>query len=978
MRFVTCLLLTTSKESQEPHREERPPAEKMASERELDLLTRQIQIAERRGEKRRERDARSKLGHYLRSRGEYKEAKKQYEKALVIDNHIGLESHKVSATIVGGLANCAVALGQYPEGIEHSKTHLKISREMGDKTEHAIAVGNLGKCYLGLGEYEKALAHIQMQLRIAKEIGNKPLGREAILSLGVHSGRMSQHDKAIAQLKVLVKFAREAEDRSSEAAALGNMGNCYNALGKYGKAIEHLEMQLKIGKDTGRKSDKADTAGRLGCLYYNLGQFEKAIQYDELQLKIAKEIGNRSTEGYAYNGLGVCYNKLGHYARAVEYHKRRLEIARENGDKESEEFGLGNLGNCFLNLGQYGKAIQHLEAQLKIATEIGEREGEEFGISRLGHCYNSLGQHDKATEKFPMALKIAKEIKDIRFAAHTYRDVGETLRVVGQHKRAEQCFKESVRLLNELFKTAPKDDELKTSLLDTFVSAYTLLIETLLLQDKTSESLVTADEMRSRALCELLVERSARSPQATCLDRDAVFGVIKALDSTLIYYSLLTFDTVCTWIPNPKKNNVSVRPRGLMTPLAYFLRRLIAQTSMTVVQTVESLRLLVKLLIEVRSTRYEDRSLSFLYSAERAPRVSTRREHVDKLSAFPTLTEVHNTENHDAVGATHSAFFVWNVQSTLVPLLRSLLSDLYQTLISPVREEVQGSQVVIVPYGQLALVPFAALIDGDGHFVAESLEVRLVPSLATAKMIMERPLESSSREATRSRFLILGDPDVGYVRRGEEKISVSRLRFANQEVEMVGKLLSVEPLTGDAATKERFLHDAEYADLIHIASHGDVERGEILLASGPGSNVSDLEDVMLRLSDLKGQRLRAKLVVLSCCYSGVGDVKSEGVIGIGRAFLGAGARAVLVSLWAVDDEATMCFMKTFYEHLICGETASKALGNAMRTMRQSVKFSDPLDWGSFVLIGENVVLFEKWQEHGFGGHQLRVLHVKRK
>ena len=937
----------------------------MASERELvkkaiDLLTREIKIAERRGKKRRERDARSKLGHYLRLRGEYKEAKMQYEKALVIDNHIGLESHKVSATIVGGLANCTVALGQYPEGIEHSKTHLKISREMGDKTEHAIAVGNFGRCYLGLGKYEKALAHIQMQLRIAKEIGNKALAREAILGLGIHSGRMSQHDKAIAQFKVLLKFAREAEDRSSEAAALGNMGNCYNALGKYDKAIEHLEMQLKIGKGTGRKSDKADTAGKLGCLYYNLGQFEKAIQYHEIQLKIAREIGNRSTEGYAYNGLGVCYNKLGHYAKAVEYHKRRLEIARENEDKESEEFGLGNLGNCFLNLDQYGKAIQHFEAQLKIATEIGDREGEEFAISRLGQCYSCLGQHDKAIEHFEMALKIAKEIKDIRFAAHTYRDVGKTLRVVGQHKRAEQCFKKSVVLLNDSFESAPKDDELKTSLLDTFVSAYTFLIEILLLQNKTSESLVTADEMRSRALCELLLERSARPPQATCLNRDAVFGVIKDLDSTLIYYSLLTFDTVCTWIPDPKKNNVSVRPEGLMTQLADSPSRRLsrAQASVSVVQKVESLRLLVKLLIQVRSTRYEDRSLSFLYPAERAPRVSTRREHVEKLSAFPTLTEVHHTDNHDAVGAAHSALFVWNVQSTLVPLLRSLLSDLYETLISPVREEVQGSQVVIVPYGQLALVPFAALINGDGHSVAESLEVRLVPSLATVKMIMERPLESSARDATRSRFLILGDPDVGDVRRGKETIYVSRLPFANQEVETVGKLLSVEPLTGDAATKERFLHDAEYADLIHIAAHGHVERGEILLASGPGSSVSDLEDVLLRLSDLKGQRLRAKLVVLSCCYSGVGDVKSEGVIGIGRAFLGAGARAVLVSLWEVDDEATMCFMKTFYEHLICGETASKALSNTMRTMRQTEQFSDPLDWGSFLLIGENVVLFE--------------------
>ena len=937
----------------------------MTSEREgvkelVDQLTRILQMAQVQGDKRRERDARSEIGDCLfLSRGQYEEAKAQYEQALAIDKQLGPESLKASADIFGKLGACAAALGQHREGIEYSETHLKIATEIGDKRGQANAAGNLGKCYQSLGHPKKARRYLKMQLKIAKEIGHKDVELEAILSLGSHHGLMSQHDKAIAHFKLLLNMAREAGDKICESAALGNLGNCYNALGEYDKAMQHHEMHLKFGKDSGRKCDELNATGNLGIVYYNLGQFEKAIEYHEMQLKIAKEVGNRSREGYAYNGLGVCYNKLGQYVKAVKYHKRRQEIAKENGEKESEVCALGNLGTRFLNLGQYGRAIEHFEAQLKTAKEIGDRMNEEFAISRLGDCYYHLGHHDKATENYEMALVIAKEIGDIRFAAYTYQDLGKTLRTVGQHQRAEQCFKESVVLLNKSFKSAPRNDEMKISLLDTFVSAYTLLIETLLLQNKTSESLVTADEMRSRALCELLLKRSARPPQATCLDRDAVFGVIEDLASTLIYYSLLTFDTVCTWIPDPKKNNVSVRPEGLMTQLADSPSRRLsrAQASASVVQTVESLRLLVKLLIQVRSTRYEDRSLSFLYPAERAPRVSTRREHVEKLSAFQTLTEVHHTENHNAVGAAHSALFVWNVQSTLVPLLRSLLSDLYETLISPVREEVQGSQVVIVPYGKLALVPFAALIGRDGHFVAENLEVRLIPSLATAKMIMERP-DGSARETTRSRFLILGDPDVGYVRDGEETIAVSRLPFANQEVEMVGELLSVEPLTGDVATKERFLHDAEYADLIHIAAHGHVERGEILLASCPGSNVSDLEDVMLRLSDLKGQRLRAKLVVLSCCYSGVGDVKSEGVIGIGRAFLGAGARAVLVSLWEVDDEATMCFMKTFYEHLICGETASKALSNAMRTMRQTEQFSDPLDWGSFLLIGENVVLFE--------------------
>ena len=161
------------------------------------------------------------------------------------------------------------------------------------------------------------------------------------------------------------------------------------------------------------------------------------------------------------------------------------------------------------------------------------------------------------------------------------------------------------------------------------------------------------------------------------------------------------------------------------------------------------------------------------------------------------------------------------------------------------QEFVHGPQVTVVPDGEVALVPFAALIDGDGRYVAESLQVRLVPSLATAKMIMEQADEPHTVE---SRPLIVGDPDVVEVKVGEETEVVKRLPFA-------------------------------------------------------------------------------------------------------------GACAVLVSLWAVADEATMYFMKSFYEHLIRGETASEALSQAMRAMRETEEYSHPRHWGGFVLIGDNVAPF---------------------
>jgi len=110
------------------------------------------------------------------------------------------------------------------------------------------------------------------------------------------------------------------------------------------------------------------------------------------------------------------------------------------------------------------------------------------------------------------------------------------------------------------------------------------------------------------------------------------------------------------------------------------------------------------------------------------------------------------------------------------------------------------------------------------------------------------------------------------------------------------------------------------------------------------------------MTDVLNVKIRTRLVVLSCCHSARGEIKAEGVVGIARAFLGAGARSVLVSLWAIDDEATLEFMKTFYLQLVKGKSASESLNQAMKCMRESDKFSAVKYWAPFVLIGDDVTL----------------------
>ena len=159
---------------------------------------------------------------------------------------------------------------------------------------------------------------------------------------------------------------------------------------------------------------------------------------------------------------------------------------------------------------------------------------------------------------------------------------------------------------------------------------------------------------------------------------------------------------------------------------------------------------------------------------------------------------------------------------------------------------------------------------------------------------------------------------------------------------MVGRLVGVPPLVEEEATKQAVLERICSVGLIHFAAHGNAERGEIALSPIPTSNSRNAnlpqEAYMLTMADVSRVKVRAKLVVLSCCHSGRGQIRAEGIIGI---------------QWAISDSATEQLMSRFYEHLVEGESASESLHQAMKWMRKN-GLTKVSEWASFTLIGDDV------------------------
>ena len=749
---------------------------------------------------------------------------------------------------------------------------------------------------------------------------------QACLALGSECMKKSRLQEALQYFETFLYVAKQVGGKW-ETTALGMLGTTLYGMGLTDKAVSHFEALADIAKQNGNKDDEAQAYLHLARCYCHFGQHDKAIRYSEWYLNYSKYNQNKvmkRLEGFAHLTIGYSCFQLQRLEEAFGHYKASLDIAKETDYKELEVKASIALGHFDLQRGRYEEALKYYQTGTSIAKENGDRVNEVLASHHVGVCFFRLSQHEKAVDQLLAVCKmVEKGGYNIGSAEANYMLGQSYFFGLGQYDKAERHLKRAVLFYQELFDGALRQDYYKVSRCEHSVRVYRLLILVLLTQNKAEEGLLVAERGRSKALAELMTTsyslKTSEANEARALSLSQIREVVKLLDTTVIFFSLLeNNDTSIIWSWTIKSNGqVTDMPCGIVSDETTSCEAQASPATLAVKGTnlMSILAETRQLLIKGRGSReYEDRSLSFLYAEDYVTCANNRliedEEEQEKLQSY-------EEKRKDA------------------------LTRLYQILCPRLQERTGGSQVVIVSDGPVHLIPFAALIDENGHYLAESLQVRHVPSLATAKLIMEHRVDLKGGTSP----LIVGDP----------AIPKRRLPCAKEEALMISKLLGVEPLIGENATKEKVLQGLEKAQLIHIAAHGDMERGEILLASNPSSK-GEKKDYMLMLSDLEGKPLRASLVVLSCCHSAKGEVKADGVIGIARAFIGAGARSVLVALWAISDEGTLYFMNAFYQHFSRGLKASECLNKAMEVMRNSTKFCDPHFWAPFILIGDDVTL----------------------
>ena len=797
----------------------------------------------------------------------------------------------------GNLGIAYFSLGDFRKAIEYHEKHLKIAIEIGDRSGEGLASANMGIAYRSLGEFRKAIKYHKKDLKIAIEIGSRDGEGRAYANLGNAYLSLGDFRKAIEYHEKHLKISIEIGNRAGEGGAYGNLGSAYRSQGDLQKAIEYHEKHLKIAIEIGDRAGEGRASANMGIAYNTLGDFRKAIEYHEKHLKISVEIGDRAGEGPAYGNLGNAYQSLGDFRKALEYHERRLKIAIEIGDRAGEGRAYGNLGNAYASLGDFRKAIEYHEKDLKIAIEIGDRAGEGRASANMGTAYNSQGDFRKAIEYHEKQLKIAIEIGDRALEGTAYHNIGSGCSKLGQFDTAVSNFVSAVDVWNILRSLLKSEGSWKMKFRDLHEATYTSLWRSLLRIGKINEALVAADQGRAQTLNDnLLIQYGLASHLsfATLDSKGTTIRLFTELSPQMIFLGLEGL-----WI------NIWFLSRG--QKVAFRQGKL--EADITEKDPISALLkgALIKIGAEVE-VRCEDRTFRKL--GNECPSSREVCEEVEK-----------------------------SCQSSDNPF-----RPIYDGVIAPI-VDLLGSrydELVIVSDGALCLTPWAAVV--------ESIRIRTVPSLTSYQLISRVPEGYHKKTGA----LLVGNPCLNELEKPPPD-----LQCAQEEVEMIASILNTSPLTGREATKAEVIKRMSSVGLIHIAAHGNERTGEIALSPNPGwtSKFPQKKDYILKMSDVQVANLRARLVVLSCCHSGRGRIlKGEGVVGIAHAFLAAGARSVLVALWAIDDEATMVFMKGFYQHLKEGKTASGAVHQAMKSLRESERFSEMRHWAPFQLIGDDATI----------------------
>jgi CHAT domain-containing protein len=889
-----------------------------------------------------------------------------YEKSLTGHKKKSAKESSSTARIYSQLAVLYNYLGEYSKALAYQQKALAIIEDFLGETHFSIAASyhNLGMIYKAMGDYPNALIAYQKALAIRIKVpGNEHEDiAEIFASMGVLYGTMGDYIKALEYLKRALAINEKilGKEHSTTADSYHNMAVFYRTIDDYPKALEYFQKSLAIMEKTSGKETLTTAIGynQLGVLHSIMENYPIALEYAQKSVAIHEKVLGKEhpTLAISYNNLGSLYEKMEEYSKALEYHNKALVIREKVFGKEHVDSASSytNLASVYASMGDYPKALKD---SLKAMAIFEQFLGKDHPATSLSYANTSV--YYKNINDYPKSFYYAKRSFDIFL------------------KNKDQVF--------TVLDTRQKDKYLKAN--DYNVYWILRMSSEYLSQLKEEKKSFKANELRSSIFNAWLnykgsifdSENTISILYASTNDARLKEKIDKLVSSkrmlAKLYQSLPKPEEKGTWQKRIKTTEANIA-------------ELTNEISIKVSSFKEQQGLKSISYKDISSYLKEDElyidyaragSNYYLFCIDNKEQIkfiqidekSTIR--IDRL-AREFRVEITTILNDDDI--TDEKL------KTLSSSSKEILSGLFELVLNkPLENKFNNkSKLIISPDGALRLLPFEALYDKTNKkYFIEEKEIRYIPS---GKELL-RLYKYSKDKVANSWSVIFANPDfntrITAVSRPQLAItpntnrssiikSLFRMRFnplpgTQAEAKAIKATLDKGMLLEYQQEKatESNLMKVKQPRILHIATHGffindktipnPMLKSGLALAGANNSAIRGESDGIVTALKLSGLDLKGTdLVVLSACETGVVDIDAtDSVSGLSKAFIQAGARDIVMSLWSVNDRATKDLMGSFYQEMKSSLNYAQALKKAKLKMIKEARH--PFYWAAFVVSG---------------------------
>jgi CHAT domain-containing protein/Tfp pilus assembly protein PilF len=881
------------------------------------------------------------IGDIYYERGYPKDAIPYY--AAIVDQLANQErTRPIRETIAEALDNvgkCHWALHDMDSALEFYNKAYDLEREGESLSEEPVTLNNIGMVYLSTGQLETAIEYFDRQLKLTRDIP--------------------------AQSKSSVVLEGEVWGLINKGYALALLGKSSDAEKLYNEALPLAQ------------------------------EFVRAFPQNVVKNPV----------GYIYHNLASLYFDSGEKEKSLENLHRALKL-RQNVEPIEEATTLANIGRILTEKGDYDSAIKdYFDKALDIQQRGGVRGDFAYTSLFKAQALNGKGYYKEATDILENTLRLHRDLRDARGQASTL-----FLWATFDHSRKE--FEQSLnhiraaRHLIESARSGISDSELRLTYFSTAQGFYDLEIDNLFhlyAGNRSSSHIENAFDVhegsRARVLNELLAQ--SRAIESLGIDK-ALLDKQSTLKRRIRAYKAALSASGAQGAEETRQK-LELSEKGLADNTADILRRYPKFKDLTEPATLSDIQNHLDantLLLEYRLS--DERSYLWTVTSRsiRGHILAFKRAEIEnEARTFYELVTAPDPCKYNSLKERNE-----KVAEAAQKLTQSA-KKLSAMLLSPVKSNIGNKRLVIVADGALQYIPFSALANPTESMRANdrrrtttlsyqplvlSHEIVSLPSASTVVVLREGAPE---RVRAEKGVAVFADPvfdqsddrlKKGLNTRPEGRV-VDRIKGQGDEARFDTTVRELCPKNGklqslpfsrteaeaiidatadpsnlkatdfDASKAVALSEDIMHYRMVHFATHGVLDSANPDLSALVLSLIDkngNSQDGYVRLRDIYKMRLRAELVVLSACRTALGkEIRGEGIVGLTRGFMHAGANRVVASLWTINDEPTAEFMKAFYTQMK-GRPAAAALRQAQIAMVKSRDWQSPYNWAAFVFQGD--------------------------